>query len=73
MDLYSTFFVRGRTIRFPATIYMDSLTFGLGRAQITLDTSGFDTQFPPAVEEQLYRELVSRALAARGSYPAVTG
>jgi hypothetical protein len=62
-----------RAIRFPSTIYLDSFTFGVGRAQVALNTIGFGVQFPPAAEEGLYRVLASRTLAAGAAYPAIAG
>ncbi len=70
--LYTFYDVRGHTIRFPGSLYFDALTFGVGRAQVTLSTTGFGSMFPPPLEEGMFKLLQSRALAARAAFPAIS-
>jgi hypothetical protein len=66
-----TVYTGARTVEVPAILYVDGLTFGVGRAEISLATDSLGEQFPPELEAKLYANLVSRALAAARQYPAI--
>jgi hypothetical protein len=66
-----TVYTGARTVEVPAILYVDGLTFGVGRAEISLATDSLGEQFPPELEAKLYAKLVSRALAAARQYPVI--
>ena len=67
------FRVRGQPIDYPLAFYLDALAFNVGRAQVSLETSGKSRPFPANDEARLLSLLVSRALSARQAVPAIGG
>ncbi len=65
------FTLRGQPVDYPLAFYLDAVAFNVGRAQVTLETSGQSRPFPANEELRLLSTLVSRALSARQAVPAV--
>jgi hypothetical protein len=61
----------GRTVTVPSSLELDELAFLVGRAGVTLTTSGLGASFPPELEASAFSQLVTRALAAARTYPDV--
>jgi hypothetical protein len=65
------FSVRGQPVDYPLAFYLDAVAFDVGKAQVSLETSGQSRPFPVKEEVRLLSTLVSRALSARQAAPAV--
>jgi hypothetical protein len=67
-----TFEVAGRRFVHPVQFYLDALAFNLGKAQVGLSAVGVAKPAPANVEASLFSTLLSRALEARRSVPALS-
>ena len=64
--------IRGRVFTRAVPFQLDSFTYLIGRADVTLSVITFGTSFPPEMEARLFSALVSRGLTAAHGYPSIS-
>jgi hypothetical protein len=62
---------QGRQVSIPLPVYLDAFAFASGRAVVGMFSIRFEHQVDAAQDTRLYSTLLTRARAARSSFPAV--
>lgn len=72
LDIKYIVSARGRSIAVPTSLELDVVGVLVGRAEVSLGATTLGYKPPPELQAKAFSQIVSRALVAARTYPAVT-